>query len=414
MIKPIFLTLSVLLAVGTSVLQAQTNARLNAIEQLKNGDRQMVMRNWPLAEQAFANAIQLDIDFAEAYMKRARLYQITGRYQESIKDYDRAISLNPFSEHIFDKRAKVKFLAFDHIGSDKDFRMALSLYPDDVHLRDEYINELMERNEYEEALVYVDSLISIESISGKELLKKAVILISMKDYTQAQFTLDQAREKLGSIATVEDVEGLWLISQNYFEEAVVAFTKAIELDPEFALAYQNRSMAYRGLGEMEKAKADVQKAMEVNAHTPNLLFARALLRKESGDMKGASQDYARALELNPSFQDARYNKVYTNKILGNFLEASITAEKLVNANPENADNWNLLGNVYLIYGEYPKAIDSYNRSLNLNPEFVDALFNRGLARCMNYALSLGCADLEDAAALGSVSAKEARTFFCDY
>ena len=87
--------IALLLTLISLTTLGQSNSRLNAIEDLKEGDRQFIMRNWPLAELAYSNAIQLDPDFGEAYMKRARLFKLLGRFQESTADFDRAHCLEP-------------------------------------------------------------------------------------------------------------------------------------------------------------------------------------------------------------------------------------------------------------------------------------------------------------------------------
>ena len=47
------------------------------------------------------------------------------------------------------------------------------------------------------------------------------------------------------------------------EEAVVSFTRAIELGCKEADTYKNRSIAYTALNETEKAAADIARAEEL-------------------------------------------------------------------------------------------------------------------------------------------------------
>jgi len=63
-------------------------------------------------------------------------------------------------------------------------------------------------------------------------------------------------------------QGLDYNNEGEYDKAIVAFTKAIELDPELALAYNNRGWAYIELGQYEQGIADYTKAMELD---PNLL-----------------------------------------------------------------------------------------------------------------------------------------------
>lgn len=63
--------------------------------------------------------------------------------------------------------------------------------------------------------------------------------------------------------------GIRYLSEGSYEEAIIAFTAAIEIDPKQALAYVGRGDAYIGLGETEEnlaaAQADYEKALSIDA-----------------------------------------------------------------------------------------------------------------------------------------------------
>ena len=56
-------------------------------------------------------------------------------------------------------------------------------------------------------------------------------------------------------------QGLIYNNEGQYHKAIVAFTKAIELDPSLALAYSNRGWAYIESGQYEQAIADCTKAI---------------------------------------------------------------------------------------------------------------------------------------------------------
>lgn len=62
--------------------------------------------------------------------------------------------------------------------------------------------------------------------------------------------------------------GVRYLSEGNYEEAIIAFTSAIEIDPKQALAYVGRGDAYVGSGEMEEtlstAQADYEIAIELD------------------------------------------------------------------------------------------------------------------------------------------------------
>ena len=101
--------------------------------------------------------------------------------------------------------------------------------------------------------------------------------------------------------------------QESLEKAVEYFEKAIELDPEFALAYSGLADTYLLLGSYqiiepgeanEKAKAAAVKALELDdcvaeAHTS---YGQVLRRER--DWEGEERHYKRAIELNPNYATA--------------------------------------------------------------------------------------------------------------
>jgi tetratricopeptide (TPR) repeat protein len=51
-----------------------------------------------------------------------------------------------------------------------------------------------------------------------------------------------------------------------YERAIRDYSKAIELDPDYALAYNNREFAYQALGKTVEAEADFKKYEELTGH----------------------------------------------------------------------------------------------------------------------------------------------------
>lgn len=97
------------------------------------------------------------------------------------------------------------------------------------------------------------------------------------------------------------------------ERAQKLFTAAIELDPDFALAYSGLAdtyvflSSYAGLDRdeaMAKAEAPVEKALELGPELAEPYASLGMLLSEQRDTPGAQRAYERALELNPQYSMA--------------------------------------------------------------------------------------------------------------
>jgi tetratricopeptide (TPR) repeat protein len=71
----------------------------------------------------------------------------------------------------------------------------------------------------------------------------------------------------------------------------------VELDPKFALAYNNRGAAYYRLGDADRALANYDKAVEVDPGCADAYENRAQVWSDRGDTGRAAADLAKAKEL---------------------------------------------------------------------------------------------------------------------
>ena len=68
----------------------------------------------------------------------------------------------------------------------------------------------------------------------------------------------------GISAAEYDKRGREYADAEAYDEAIEAFSKAIEIDPGYADAYGNRGNTYRKMGQYDQATADLNKAVELD------------------------------------------------------------------------------------------------------------------------------------------------------
>lgn len=95
--------------------------------------------------------------------------------------------------------------------------------------------------------------------------------------------------------------GLDLIVQQKIEQAIAAFTKAIELDPKYDDAYNHRGDAYNWKKDSDSAIADLTKAIELNPKRVQLYVHRGstyFVYEKKYEL--AIADFTKAIELSPN------------------------------------------------------------------------------------------------------------------
>ncbi len=90
-----------------------------------------------------------------------------------------------------------------------------------------------------------------------------------------------------------------------YKGAVKDLDKAIELKPDFMLAYHTRAICFGELQKYDKAIKDFNKAIELDPNFKNAYLNRAYYVKvNAGDFAGAIEDYNKFIQLNKEGNNA--------------------------------------------------------------------------------------------------------------
>ena len=79
-----------------------------------------------------------------------------------------------------------------------------------------------------------------------------------------------------------------------YEKAIKDYSKAIELNPISAEAYNNRGTAYRELKQWERAIEDYNKAIELNPNYTEAYWNRGIAYPETGQYDESVRDMKKA------------------------------------------------------------------------------------------------------------------------
>ena len=91
------------------------------------GHIQIVRREFDGARESFARAMPDDEWYARDFHLRARIRQISGNYDQSLEDHDRAVALRPDHSWFVAGRAVTRRMNGDKQGAIKDFEKAVAL-----------------------------------------------------------------------------------------------------------------------------------------------------------------------------------------------------------------------------------------------------------------------------------------------
>ncbi len=136
-----------------------------------------------------------------------------------------------------------------------------------------------------------------------------------------------------------------MVGMKNYDKAIDEYNMAISLFPDFAVAYNNRGVAYLSQKQLEKAL----------------------------------EDFNKALALNPTYVDAYYSRGYYYVTQERYDDAIRDFTEAIRLNPDNPSFYGLRGKAYVKKGEYVKAIKDLDRAISAYPGEPSYYVNRGLA-----------------------------------
>jgi tetratricopeptide (TPR) repeat protein len=128
------------------------------------------------------------------------------------------------------------------------------------------------------------------------------------------------------------------------DQAIVYLTKAIELNPKYALAYTNRGAFYAESGTPTKAIPDFTKAIELDPKHAEAYCNRGNVYLQMGRQADAIRDFTKAIELKP-----RYPLAYTSR-----------------------------GSAYAKSSQWEDAVSDLTEAIKLDPKFTHAYGHRAI------------------------------------
>jgi len=172
--------------------------------------------------------------------------------------------------------------------------------------------------------------------------------------------------------------------------AVMAFERALALDPGYAPAWSGLADALFMLADLDEYSGDMgelerrslQAADKAVALAPDLAdgySARGWLRVAvKWDWPGARSDLEHALALNPGDAISQLRLGRLDGAIGSLNEASAAASKVAELDPLDADAWLDLGSYRMYTGNFVLARQALDRALEIAPDQFDAVRGRAL------------------------------------
>ena len=190
--------------------------------------------------------------------------------------------------------------------------------------------------------------------------------------------------------------GLTSYQKGEYEDAIKHYDQAIDINPQFAEAYNNRGITKDRLGRHEEAITDYNEAIRINPQLAEAYYNRGTTKDLLGRHEEAIADYDQAIRINPQYAEAYYNRGNAKGELDRHEEAIADYDQAIRINPQYAQAYCNRGTAKNVLGGHKDAIVDYNEAIRINPKIAKAYCGRGIANIAIEEYEKARADLQRA------------------
>ena len=299
----------------------------------------------------FQKAVERNPTDGVAHSNLGVAYAQQGRWEDAIVEYKKALEINPRDA-----------MAHFNLGCAYEYNAQAIRYGEGFRA-DEALSE------YKEALEinphYTDTHNNLGRLYFKtgqyseavEEFKKALAIDP--SYHHSRINLEIAQKILAGELKIEAYnhyeKASFYDEIDKFEEAIAEYKRAIEIDPDYALAFTSLGSVYERKGLFGPAIFHHKRAIEINSNlaVAHLNLGVAFARKGVLDL--AIPAYKKAVELSPDLVEAYFNLGMAYYKKGLLQEAIREYEKTVELSPDNAKAHYNLAIAYYYAKDYDLA-----------------------------------------------------------
>ena len=100
-------------------------------------------------------------------------------------------------------------------------------------------------------------------------------------------------------------EGSNLVNKQKFDQAIVVFSKVIDLDPKWAEAWNKRATVLYMVGEFQKSQEDIDKVLELEERHFGALAGQGLVNIQLENYDKAIMSYKKAQQIYPKMKSPK-------------------------------------------------------------------------------------------------------------
>lgn len=228
---------------------------------------------------------------------------------------------------------------------------------------------------YADVAAFIAALHMLPSQKTREQwLKEGNDLQDSEHYLEALVAYERALQLDPNYTDAYDARGDAFICLNRYQEALAAFEKAIQLDPTCIHAYEGKGNVLYNLNRYQEALGAYERAIQLDSNSSSACIGKGDALFYLRRYQDALLAYQRTIQLDPGYAAAHVGKSWTLWNLKRYGEALTAAEQAVRLEPTFAAAYIGKGNALFKLKRYQDALDAHEQAIELGSDPADLVY----------------------------------------
>lgn len=376
------------------------------------------------AKKYIARAIQMDGNNGEYYFEKGLFHNELGETAEALSALEKAVAHQPEGKYYYWKGI-INHQLRNIDNAEKDYRAAIDKNFESAELFNNLSIILFEKGNYQESLQAINKGLTLNANYVQAISAKAKIhffLLNI-DSACAGSAIALSRGYKNAFALPDSIcQGTEtkkiqfaadiFASNKFYKLAIEPYSRLIANGSTNQANYLNRGYCYYNVKDYANAEKDYLKALTLANPETDLLYENlSLLYLDMGDMQKSMECANKRIALNPNNHRPYVDRGICYRRLKKYKEAEADFDKSLSLKP---DFFRALGHrayLYFELGKNDKALEDASQSVRLNSKYGYGYLVLGLAKQKLKADGF-CLDFYYAQKYGDDDAERAIKAYC--
>jgi tetratricopeptide (TPR) repeat protein len=309
-----------------------------------------------------------DKALAAGLQERGEIHQVAVRYEEALRDFTSALSIDPELSPAMVRRGHCYRMMGRYGAAIADFSQVIERDAASIEAIQGRGVSYYTVGRYHDALGDFDRAIALDPRKAESFAIRGFISVEVGSWKDALANFDRVWELNSTDAWAIVIRGMAHMMRSQIPEALAEYDRAIQMDPGSGRSFAMRGIGYLLTGRHSQALADFGRAIELDPSDASPLSGRAYLYYTIGRYNDALADVNRCVELGYNTSQVIVNRGFIYMALERYSEALADFTHAAELAPDGINAIVGLGSVYATMGRHEEALSEFNRAIELAPD----------------------------------------------